>query len=384
VLRSFQIRGLSLAALARLACARAARLDRIRHIFLAICDHYEPSWQRPARSVETARVAQWVRDYPKLAGCHQDSRGRHPQYSFFYPQDEYDPQLVEPIAHLCRDGWGDMEVHLHHRNDTAEGMREKLLGFTQDLHNRHGMLRRDAQGRLSYGFIHGNWALNNSRPDGDWCGVNNETSVLLETGCYADFTMPSAPAHCQTTTMNSIYYATDGPGSPKSHDRGLAAAVQQTPPAESLLMIQGPLALDFSRRKWGLLPGIENGDLTGQMPPTLRRLALWLRAGVQVVGREDWLFIKLHTHGAQERNAAMLLGEPMRQFHRDLAKFALAQKSLNYHYVTAYEMAGLVHQAEQGQSQPDWDDLARWNCGSEVPGQDNAAQNQSGRGRSSV
>jgi hypothetical protein len=356
---SLKIRGLTPSALLTLARARRVPLEQVRHVFLAIGDHYEPMWSRPARSVQQERVERWVREYPRMAGGVSDSRGRPPQHSFFYPQDEYDPQLVEPIAELCRNGWGDVEVHLHHDHDTADGLREKLLTFTADLHERHGMLRRDPQGRLSYGFIHGNWALDNSRCDGRWCGVNNEIEVLLETGCYADFTMPSAPADCQTSTMNSIYYAVDDPAKPKSHDTGQRAAAGRHAPQDSLLMIQGPLALDWSRRKYGVLPGIENGDLTGIQPPTRHRFDLWRQAHVHVAGREDWLFVKLHTHGAQERNSSMLLGEPMRRFHSELKALAQQQQSFRYYYVTAHEMAGLVHQAEAGRTDPDWETLGK-------------------------
>jgi hypothetical protein len=168
-------------------------------------------------------------------------------------------------------------------------------------------------------------------------------------------TMPSAPADCQTTTINSIYYAKHNPRSPKkSHDRGVSARAGQTQPADSLMMIQGPLSFDCSKRKWGLLPGIENGDLTGNRPPTVHRLALWMQAGVRVVGREEWSFIKLHTHGAQEANSAMLLGEPMRQFHKSLAKYA-ERNGFKYYYVTALEMAALVRQAELGFVEPSFE-----------------------------
>ena len=78
--------------------------------------------------------------------------------------------------------------------------------------HRHGLLACDRRtGRPAYGFIHGNWALDNSRPDGRWCGVNNELDVLRETGCYADFTFPSAPSPTQPRKINSIYYAVDDP-----------------------------------------------------------------------------------------------------------------------------------------------------------------------------
>lgn len=349
-----KIRGLTPAQLLLLASAVRPQRQKLEHVFICIADHYEPMWNRPAPAVQIERVERWVRGYPEMAAGLADSRGRSPQHTFFYPQDEYRPEHVQPIADLCRQGFGDMEVHLHHDNDTADGLREKLLTFAETLHNVHGMLRRNDQGRLGYAFIHGNWALDNSRPDGRWCGVNNELSVLMETGCYADFTMPSAPAACQTSTLNSIYYAQDEHDQPKSHDRGVAARVGGKPPEDSLLMIQGPLALDWSKRKWGLLPGIENGDLTGKRPPTLKRLQLWLQAGVQVAGRDDWTFVKLHTHGAQEANAEMFLGGPMREFHQSLARYAAGRDDFRYYYVTAYEMARLVKQAELGSTVPDF------------------------------
>jgi hypothetical protein len=281
-----------------------------------------------------------------------DSLGRPPQHTFFYPAEEYEPEHLEQLAKLCRSGCGDVEIHLHHDNDTSDHLRETLLEFAATLHDRHGLLGKDSAGRVRYGFIHGNWALDNSRRDGRWCGVDDELTVLRETGCYADFTMPSAPADCQTRMINSIYYAADDRQRPKSHDRGLPAKVGRRPPADALLMIQGPLALDWRRRKWGLLPRLENGDLHGGRPPTADRLRLWLRAGVAVEGRPEWRFVKLHTHGAQERNAAMLLGEPMRRFHQSLAELAQQDRAFRYYYVTAREMADLVRQAEAGEREP--------------------------------
>ena len=44
----------------------------------------------------------------------------------------------------------------------------------------------------------------------------------------------------------------------------------------------------------------------------------------------------------------VLLGEPMIQFHRDLAEFAQAHPHFHYHYVTARELYNLVRAAEAG------------------------------------
>ncbi|MEX2560722.1 MAG: hypothetical protein WD403_12450 [Pirellulales bacterium] len=322
------------------------------HLFVCIADHFEPKWKRPTRQVERQRVAEWVHGYPRSVAGLCDSHGRPPQHTFFYPIDEYDPEHLDRLARLHQAGLADVEVHLHHDHDTAPALREKLEGFKHTLFHRHALLGTNDQGDISYGFIHGNWALDNSRPDGRWCGVNDELTVLVQSGCYADFTLPSAPSPTQTSTVNSIYYATDDPARPKSHDRGVAARLGRRPPPDSLLMVQGPLALDWSRRKWGMLPRLENAELHATNPPTLGRLRLWIRAGVSIQGRPDWIFIKLHTHGAQEANAAMLLGPPMRAFHEQLAAQAHRNPGWQFSYVTARELASLVHQAEADVREP--------------------------------
>lgn len=349
-------RGLHWGSVPGIICHSLGPLDLRRplHVFLCLADHYEPLRGGATLSVQRERVARWVREYPRSVAGLADSRGRSPQHTFFYPAEEYVPEHLEAMAGLCRAGHGDVDVHLHHDNDCSDRLRETLESFKEILFHRHGLLARSPAGQITYGFIHGNWALDNSRPDGRWCGVNDELSILRETGCYADFTMPSAPNPCQTRTINSIYYARDDRARPNSHDRGTASQRGVTPADDALLMIQGPLLLGWKRQGWRVSPALENGELHGGRPPTLARFKRWLRAGVGVVGTSDWIFIKLHTHGALERNAEMLLGEPMRQFHYSLAQFARRRPALNYYYVTAREMAGLVRQAEQGAETPDF------------------------------
>ena len=324
-------------------------------VFIAICDHYEPRCYGADHATAIARVDRWCAEYPRLFGRFHDSGGRVPQHSFFFPQDEYHPEYLDRLTQLCADGWGDVDIHLHHDNDTADGLRNKLEEFRDTLFYRHGLLRRDpVSGQIAYGFIHGNWALCNCRPDGRWCGVDQELTVLRETGCYADFTSPSAPCDTQTRTINSIYYATDIPGLRKSHDTGIRARVGAPPPPEHLLLIQGPLELDWSRRKFGLLPRIENADIHAGFAPTWKRMQLWLNAGVHVAGRPNWVFVKLHTHGCKDGNIDTLLGDPTVRFHEELSRVAANHPRFRYHYVTAWEMAQLVHAAERGESSLDF------------------------------
>jgi hypothetical protein len=327
---------------------RPRRLGEEAHVLLCLADHYEPKCANASSERARRRVRNWVEQYPILFGRFRDSDGRPPRHSFFYPPEEYEPEYLDALTELCRAGFGEVEIHLHHRHDTAESLRDKLTTFRDMLAGRHNQLARDRHtGELAYGFIHGNWSLCNSRPDGDWCGVNDELTVLRQTGCYADFTLPSAPSPTQTATINSLYYARSRPDRPRGHDCGVDVG-RGPAPEGSLLMIQGPLLLDWGNRKGGILPRLENSCLQGSQPPTPHRLALWMKARVQVPARPDWFFVKLHAHGAQEESQEVLLGDAMVRFHEGLAEMAGRDPQFHFHYVTAREMANLVWAAESG------------------------------------
>jgi len=334
-------------------CQAPRRLVRPRgpiHVLICIADHFEPRMGGVCVDVARRRVENWVGRYRQSLGSCRDSDGRPPRHTFFYPIEDYDPELIEVLAGLCRAGYGEFELHLHHDNDTAENLRSKLLEARDCLRLRHGLLARDRKtGEPAFGFVHGNWALDNSRPDGRYCGVNNELDVLREAGCYADFTFPSVPSPTQPSKINSIYYAIDDPARPRSHDRGIDAGSAPAP-RNGLMLIQGPLVLDWRRRRWGVRPRLENGCIQGSQPPSIGRVKLWLTARIQVSSRPDWFFVKLHAHGAEASNQEVLLGEPMVQFHRDLADRGRRDPEFHYHYVTAREMYNLVKAAEDGWS----------------------------------
>ena len=330
---------------------RLKRRSSVRplHVLFCVVDHFEPNWGQADVATQVRRVERWLRDYPALASRHQDADGRHPRHSFFYPAEAYAPDVLERLARLCRGGFGEVELHLHHDGDTSESLARKLEQAKADF-LRHGLLARTrATGEVRFGFIHGNWALDNSRPDGKWCGVNDELSLLRRAGCYADFTLPSAPSETQTAKINSLYYAADDPMKPKSHNTGRDVAVGGEANGE-LLIIQGPLTLNWSRRKYGLLPRIENGELSGANPPSPRRADLWVREAIGVRGRPEWIFVKVHTHGAKEDNAAVLLGRPMDELFGYLETAYNDGTNCQLHYVTARELYNLVKTAERGES----------------------------------
>jgi hypothetical protein len=320
------------------------------HVLFCFVDHFEPMWRKADLATQRARVDRWCRDYRALASRHRDADGRPPQHGFFYPEEEYLLEHLEKIAALCADGFGEIEIHLHHDNDTEENFRRSIARFCETLHERHGALSADpADGQLKFAFIHGNWCLDNSRADGRWCGINNELVLLRELGCYADFTLPSAPSDTQTSTINSIYYATDDPLRPKSHDRGTNVRVGGRAEGD-LMIVQGPLGLNWKERRLGIMPRIENADVRRGCPPTPARVDAWVRAGIHVEGRPEWVVVKVHTHGTQETDMDTLLGDAADAMHTYLETRYNDGRDYVLHYVTSREVYNIIKAAESGRS----------------------------------
>jgi hypothetical protein len=328
--------------------ARRPRHDGPVHVMFCFVDHFEPRWGRADYATERERVRRWCEGYPRLCAGHVDADGKPPRHTFFFPEEEYRPEHMRDLVDLCRAGYGEIEIHLHHDRDTSSGLRTKLRSFTRTLVEELGALPIDPRtGRAAWAFVHGNWALDNSRPDGRWCGVDDELTVLSEEGCYADFTLPSAPDSTQTRTINSIYYATDDPRRPKSHDYGTPVAVGGVPVGH-LMIVQGPLGLNWRWRKYGFMPRIENADVRKSSPPRPDRTDLWIRTGIHVQGRPEWTFVKVHTHGTQEHDMDTILGPATDALFRDLERRYNDGVRYVLHYVTAREMYNIIKAAEAG------------------------------------
>ena len=323
-------------------------------LMFCVADHYEPFVGRVAAPEAMDRVRRWASEYPRQVDGHRDADGMSPRHTFFYPAEDYHAPCLDELVSLCRAGHGEVEVHLHHRNDTPDGLREKLRKFREALSSRHGCLGRDAAGNSRFAFIHGNWALCNSRPDGDWCGVNQELGILRDAGCFVDMTFPSAPSPTQTRHVNTIWRACDHKEHPRSFDRGVpvraGSGCSPEHDRETLMLIGGPLALNWRRRKWGMLPRVETGDLTGANPPGRDRVDLWLAQHIHVPGRPEWVFIKVHTHGCDPRNIDALLGEAMQRMWQHLEHRCNDGHHWRLHYVSAREMFNIVRAAEDGRS----------------------------------
>jgi hypothetical protein len=326
------------------------------HLVVALADHFEPSIipgpleQHATLDEQMARLERWCEAYPRAGANWRDHDGRPFVHTYFFPAEQYEPTLISKLAEHCQAGWGEIEIHLHHgieRPDTAENTRQLLTRFRDALVG-HGCLSRlDGQGSARYGFVHGNWALANSN-SGRACGVDNEMQILAETGCYADFTLPSAPNPAQVRKINALYECHLPLNMQAPHRRGRdlerGRKVARWP-----LIVQGPLAISMRRRgRAGLRPAIENSEISGGNPATVVRLQAWRNANITVLGRPDWVFLKLHCHGMDPRDHEALLGSPMNRFLTEMRELSSAPNGSVLHFVTAREMVNIALAACDG------------------------------------
>jgi hypothetical protein len=320
---------------------RRLRRGQLTHILFLICDHYEPRHgvQRPEDA--ESRIHAWHAAYRHLQEELDARYGLKPLHTWFYPP-HHGLEHLHALAAMAHEGLGEVELHYHHQDDTEESLRAHLKQTLADFRNAGLLLQAGDPPAARFGFIHGDWALDNSA-GGRFCGVNSELSLLEELGCWGDLTMPSAN-YCQTRKINSIYYAIDDPKRPKSHDWGVDARAGAAN-APGLLMIQGPIGINFRAPRY---PRIENASLTSLNWGRPDRVVAWLDCHVHVRDRPEWLFVKLHTHGAIDEDFDALFGNKARVMHQTLAEHYNDGKRCRLHYVTARQAFNVIRAAERG------------------------------------
>jgi len=326
------------------------------HLIVALADHFEPAidpadgQKRVPRSEQERRLEWWAREYPKVVDDRRDHDGRPLVHTYFYPAEQYDAGLVEMLADHCHAGWGEVEVHLHHgffHPDTAENTRRVLTEFRDHLAFRHRCLATEAaSNQPRYAFVHGDFALANSVP-GCCCGVDSEMQILADTGCYADLTLPTGVWHAaQVARINSVYECALplDRAAPHREGRDLTAG---RPPGIFPLIVQGPLVTDLRRSLRSARPVLDNGGITEANPATMHRCSLWKQAQVRVLGRPDWLFIKLHCHSMDPTQKDAVIAAGFRNFLTAFVGGAADRKE-TLHFVTAREMTNILLAACDG------------------------------------
>jgi hypothetical protein len=306
------------------------------HLLVLFADHWEPG-------TFYERATRWEDAYPALADRHRDHEGRPLQHTWFYPVEQPYRVPLEILQRLVERGYGEVEMHLHHRDDNAVSLVRKLrLGL--ELFHSYGFAKT-VTGETRFAFIHGNFHLDGT----GICGVTEELRLLLSEGCFADYTFPSLWERSQPSHVNQLRYVVDTP-EPKSYDRGEVVSVGAARPPGSLVLFQGPLSIAYAgvtRR----LVRVEDANIRAAVPATPARVDQWVKTAVQVAGRPEWVFIKMWGHGAGSDADVedMLNGsfdstlEYLERNYNDGRRYVL-------HYVTAREAYNVAMAAVAGKS----------------------------------
>jgi hypothetical protein len=342
--------------LARLAPGllwRAAQPRSIRgsHVLIAVADHFEPTFamynRRNQLSQQREKLSRWCHRYPAAVTEYRDAEGFPFRHSYFLPAEDTDESLLPMLVEHCEEGWGEIEIHLHHGVDQPGNAAEtrRVLTDFRDLLVRYRCLSQEAPGGPArYVFVHGNWCLANS---GKYCGVDEELQILAETGCYADMTLPSAPDPSQITKMNSLHECTLPLHSRAAHRKGRDLTVGR-PPKTFPIIIQGPLSVYLGRDRRGIYrPRLDNAELSVSFPGSLERLVRWARTGISVRGNPDWIFVKLHCHGMDPKDSDALTGDIQRKFLKEITENS-QDLGVSLHFVTAREMVNIALAACNG------------------------------------
>lgn len=328
----------------------------VKHIVFTVADHFEPSWSPNGLlplDEQKRKLEEFYRMARKTGEALRDADGRKFGHTFFYPAEQYFPELLETTAAMQEEGLGEVEVHLHHGldgPDTAENLRKSLIEFRDVLAADHRCLSRwDGEGEPKYAFVHGNLALANSA-GGRYCGVDEEMEILADTGCYADMTLPSAPDRTQVPVLNRIYECGNPLNEPVPHRSGESVKMNGHQP-QLPMIFTGPLVLNWKRRIYGVpVPRLDDGALVYNQPMTLDRLRRWKNANISVEGRPEWVFVKLYCHGFFPQDQAACIGEDAVRFFSNVIEFGESRGGFKVHFASAREASNMVFAAVDGNS----------------------------------
>jgi hypothetical protein len=215
------------------------------------------------------------------------------------------------LAPLEQEDKHEFHIHLHHerwtRNDgnfpgeVPRWVNAHSTPVADEARLRNGLAatRRYAEEDIGrpfnrWAFVHGNWALNAS--DRSICRVEGEVKILMEFGCFGDFTFPAGRPHCDPTILEEPYTCLPAAG-PKAYDT--SEALPKSALAQPFEIAPGRFFVWNSRVKARFSSldyfSEENRRLFRQ-PEVL--VTEWLEKSV-LLGNS--LFIKTHAHSMDQK-----------------------------------------------------------------------------------
>ncbi len=113
------------------------------------------------------------------------------------------------------------------------------------------------------------------------------------------------------------------------------------------MIVQGPIHPYFLDGKLSRLRVIAD-SINGAPAVDKQRVDWWVRTGIHIKGKSDWVIIKTNTHGAEDSQA--VLGDEMHEIYSYLETAYKDESDFFLHYVTARELYNIIKAIEAGES----------------------------------
>ena len=127
--------------------ARRPKTSDQTHVIFVVANHFEPGLGDEA----LRRLEKWSMLARATGDAIRDHDGTPFRHTNFFPAEQYERPLLDKLADLQRDGFGEVEIHLHHgvdQPDTAANTRFMLENFRDVLAYEHKCLSRETAGAL--------------------------------------------------------------------------------------------------------------------------------------------------------------------------------------------------------------------------------------------
>src|ERR1044072_2909799 len=124
---------------------RAGKAKDKSHLVFVVANHFEPGLGDTA----IRRLERWCELARSTGDAIRDHDGTPFRHTNFFPAEQYERPLLDLLAGLQSDGYGEVEIHLHHgvdQPDTAENTRRQLETFRDVLAEDHKCVARSMSG----------------------------------------------------------------------------------------------------------------------------------------------------------------------------------------------------------------------------------------------